>query len=127
MGFFEGYDGIKKNLGTHNVNFVKEGGDFLYCGFLKLGVGKDGKVFSGWKIFFNKKLTFKEKPIVVIKEVQEVNWMDYMDAKAMETMLKMEADVFAITNEEPSDPSAFIMPIVGQLNNWTWAGFSENV
>ena len=53
--------------------------------------------------------------------------MDYMDAKAMETMLKMEADVFAITNEEPSDPSAFIMPIVGQLNNWTWAGFSENV
>ena len=44
--------------------------------------------------------------------------MDYMDAKAMETMLKMEGDVFAITNEEPSDPFTFIVPIVGQLNNW---------
>ena len=45
--------------------------------------------------------------------------MDYMDAKAMETMLKMEGDVFFITNEEPSDPSTFIVPTVGQLNNWT--------
>ena len=54
--------------------------------------------------------------MVVIKEIQEkVNWVEYMDAKAMETMLKMEGDVFAITNEEPSDPSAFIM--LGQLNN----------
>ena len=31
----------------------------------------------------------------------------------------MEEDVFTITNEEPSDPSTFIMPIMGQLNNWT--------
>ena len=65
---------------------------------------------------------------MVIKEVQEeVDWMDYIDAEAMETMLKMEGDMFAITNEEPSDPSAFIMPVVGQLNNWTWVGFFENV
>ena len=57
---------------------------------------------------------------------EEVDWMDYMDAEAMETMLKMEGDVFAITNEEPSDPSTFIVPAVGQLNNWTWIGFSKN-
>ena len=51
-------------------------------------------------MFFNEKLTFKETPIVVIKEVQEeVDWVDYMDAEAMETMLKMEGDVFAVTNE----------------------------
>ena len=91
---------------------MKEGGDFLYCGFPKL-----------WEIFFNEKLTFKEKPMMVIKEVQEeVDWVDYMDAEVMETMLKMEEDVFTITNEEPSDPSTFIMPIMGQLNNWTWVG-----
>ena len=57
---------------------------------------------------------------MVIKEVQEeADWVDYLDAKAMETMLKMEGDVFDISNEEPSDPPAFIMPIVRQLNNWT--------
>ena len=55
---------------------------------------------------------------MVIKEVQEeVNWVDYMDAKAMETMLKMERDVFTITNEKPSDLSTFIVPAMGQLNN----------
>ena len=65
---------------------------------------------------------------MVIKEVQEeVNWVDYMDVEAMKTMLKMEGDVFAITNEEPSDPSTFIVPTVGQLNNCTWVGFSKNV
>ena len=53
--------------------------------------------------------------------------MDYMDAEAMETMLKMKGDVFAITNEEPSDPFAFIVSVVGQLNNWTWVGFSDNM
>ena len=91
---------------------MKEGGDFLYYGFPKL-----------WEIFFNEKLTFKEKPMMVIKEVQEeVDWVDYMDAEVMETMLKMEEDVFTITNEEPSDPSTFIMPIMGKLNNWTWVG-----
>ena len=101
--FFEGCDRIKKNLSTLNGNFVKEGEGFHFYGFPKLWAGKDGKVYLGWEIFFNEKLTFKEKPTVVIKEVQEeVDWVDYMDAKAMETTLKMERDVFAITNEEPS-------------------------
>ena len=53
--------------------------------------------------------------------------MNYMDAKAMKTMMKTSGDVFAITNEEPSDPSKFIMPIVGPINNWTWVGFFENM
>ena len=35
LGFFEGYDEIKKNLGTLNGNFVKEGENFPYCGFPK--------------------------------------------------------------------------------------------
>ena len=35
LGFFEGCDEIKKNLGTLNGNFVKEGGDFPQCGFLE--------------------------------------------------------------------------------------------
>ena len=69
LGFFEGCDEIKKNLGTFNGNFVKEGGDFPYCGFLELWVGKDEKVYLGWEIFSNEKLTFKEKPTMVIKEV----------------------------------------------------------
>ena len=44
----------------------------------------------GLEIFFDEKLTFREKPIVVIKEIQEeVDWMDYMDAEAMEAMLKV--------------------------------------
>ena len=61
-------------------------------------------------------LLFKEKPNAVIKEVQkEVDQVDYMDVEAMETMLKMEGDVLAITNEEPSDPSTFIVPAVGNL------------
>ena len=33
LGFLEGFDGIKKNHGSLNGNFVKEGGDFPYCGF----------------------------------------------------------------------------------------------
>ena len=79
-------------------------------------------------MFFNKKLTFKEKPTVVIKEMQEeVNQVKYVDAKAMKTMTKTSGDVFAITNEELSDPSKFIMPITGPINNWTWVGFSENM
>ena len=32
LRFFEGCDGIKKNLGTLNEIFVKEGGDFPFCG-----------------------------------------------------------------------------------------------
>ena len=50
-----------------------------------------------------------------------------MDIEVMETMLKMEGDVFTITNKELSDPSTFIVHVVGQLNNWTWVGFSKNV
>ena len=38
-----------------------------------------------------------EKTTVVIKEVpKEVDWVDYMDAEAMEAMLKMEGVVFTI-------------------------------
>ena len=49
-----------------------------------------------------------------------------MNAEAMETMLKTEGDVFAITNEKPSDPSTFIMATERHLNNWTWVRFSQN-
>ena len=49
-----------------------------------------------------------------------------MDAETMETMLKMEGDMFAITNEEPSDLSTFIVPTKWHFNNWTWVGFSKN-
>ena len=38
LRFFEGYHGIKKNLGTLDGNFVKDGGDFPFCGFLGLWV-----------------------------------------------------------------------------------------
>ena len=69
LGFLEGYDGIKKNHGTLNENFMKEGGDFPYCGLPEPWVGKDGRVYLGWEMFFNEKPTFKEKPIVVIKEM----------------------------------------------------------
>jgi len=65
---------------------------------------------------------------MVIKEVQEeVDWVNYMDAEAMKAMMKMSGDVFAIANEEPSDPSKLIMPTIGPINNWTWAGFFENM
>ena len=50
-----------------------------------------------------------------------------MDAEATKTMLKEEGDMFAITNKEPSDNSIFIVPVLGQLNNWTWVGFFENM
>ena len=82
----------------------------------------------GWEMFFNEKLTFKEKPIVVIKEIQEeVDWVNYMDTEAMKTMMKTSGDMFAITNEEPCDTSKFIMPTMRPINNWTWVGFSENM
>ena len=48
---------------------MKEEGHFPFCGFPELWVGKDGKLYPGWEIFSNEKLTFKEKPTVVIKEV----------------------------------------------------------
>ena len=101
LGFLEGCDRIKKNHGTLNGNFMKEGGDFPYCGFPEPCVGKDGKVYPGQEMVFNEKLTFKEKPTVLIKEMQEeVDWVNYMDAETMKT----SGDVFAITNEEPSVP-----------------------
>ena len=53
--------------------------------------------------------------------------MNYMDTEAMKTMMKISGGVFAITNEEPSDPSKFIMPIMGPINNLTWVGFFENM
>ena len=57
---------------------------------------------------------------MVIKEIQEeVNWVNYMDAEAMKTMMKTSRDVFAITNEEPTNPSKLTMPNVGPINNWT--------
>ena len=91
-------------------------------------MGKDGKVYLGWERFFDEKLTFKEKPTVMIKEIQEkVDWVNYIDAKAMKTMMKTSGEVFIIINEESSDPSKFIMSIVGPINNWTWVGFSENM
>ena len=39
--------------------------------FPKPWVGKDGKVYPSWEIFFDEKLTFKEKFTMVIKEMQE--------------------------------------------------------
>ena len=50
---------------------------------------------------FNEKLTFKEKPTILIKEMQEeVDWVNYMDVETMKT----SGNVFAITNEEPGVP-----------------------
>ena len=49
LGFFKGCDGINKNLGTLNGNFIKEGENFLYCGFPKPWVGKDGNVIQDGK------------------------------------------------------------------------------
>ena len=105
---------------------MKEGVSFLYCGFLEPWVGKDGKVYLGWEMFFNEKLTFKEKPTVVIKEIQEkVNWVNYMDAEAMKTMMKTSGDVFAITNEKQSDPSKFICLLWGLLIIRLGLGFQK--
>ena len=46
-GFFESCDGIKKHLDTLNGNFIQEGGDFSFYGFLEFWIGKDGKVYPG--------------------------------------------------------------------------------
>ena len=65
---------------------------------------------------------------MVIKEMQEeVNWVNYVDAEVKKIMMKMSGDVFAIIDEEPSDPSKLIMPIMGPINNWTWVGFSKKM
>ena len=53
--------------------------------------------------------------------------MDYMDAKAMGAMLKVEGNVLAIAIKKPSDPSTFIMPTDGKLSNWTCVGLSKNM
>ena len=71
LGFFEGCNRVKKNHDTLNGNFVKEGGDFPYCGFPEPWVSKDGRVYPGWEMFFIEKHTFKEKPTMVIKEIQK--------------------------------------------------------
>ena len=43
-------------------------------------------MYPSWEMFFNEKLTFKEKPTMGIKEVQEeVDWIDYMDVEGIET------------------------------------------
>ncbi|KAK9988973.1 hypothetical protein SO802_029212 [Lithocarpus litseifolius] len=95
---------------SHEVIAMKKNMEYMPG----MGFGREGK----GEIFFNEKLTFQEKLVVVIKEVQEeVDWVDYMYAEAMETMLKMEEDVFAITNEEPSDPSTFIGPTLTTLTH----------
>ena len=74
------------------------------------------------------KNSFKEKPTVVIKEMQEEDdQVNYMDAEVVKTTMKTSGDVFAITIEEPSDPSKFIMPTMGPINNWTWVGIFENI
>ena len=65
--------------------------------------------------------------MVIEKVEEEVEWRDYMDAKVMRVMLKVEGDVLAITTEEPSDPSASILHTDGQLSNWTWVGFSNSM
>ncbi|KAK9998060.1 hypothetical protein SO802_017663 [Lithocarpus litseifolius] len=123
---------MMRNIGyMPGMGLGKEGKGVVKFSNVKTQVakeGKDGKVYSGWEMFFNENVTFKEKPIVVIKEIQkEVDWMNYMDAEAIKTMMKTSGDVFAITNEEPSDPSKFIMPAVGPINNWIWVGFSEKM
>ena len=84
-------------------------------------------MYPGYRMFFNEKLTLKEKSTMVIKEIrEEVNWVNYIDAEATKTMMKTSRDMFTIANEEPSNTSKFIMPIVGPINNWTWVGFSKN-
>ena len=50
---------------------MREGEDLPFCGFLELCVDKDGKVYPDCEIFFKKKLTFKENPTMVIKEIHE--------------------------------------------------------
>ena len=48
LRFFKGYDKMKKNLGTFNGNFLKEGGNFpFFYGCPELWVGKDGNVYPG--------------------------------------------------------------------------------
>ena len=86
------------------------------------------RYFQVGKSSFNEKLTFKDKPTMVIKKIQEeVDWVNYVDAEASKTMMKTSGDVFSITNEEPSDPFKFVMPTMGPINYWTWVGFSENM
>ena len=85
-------------------------------------------MYPGYRMFFNEKLTLKEKSTMVIKEIrEEVNWVNYIDAEATKTMMKTSRDMFTVANEEPSNTSNFIMPIVGPINNWTWVGFSKNM
>ena len=47
-----------------------------------------------------------------------------MDVEAMEAMIKVEEDVLAITIDEPSDLSTFIMPTNGHISSEK--GFRSN-
>ena len=58
---------------------------------------------------------------------EQVDWMDNIDAEAMGVMLEVQGDMLAITIEEPSDPSTFIMPTSGQLSNWTRVVFYNSM
>ena len=103
---------------------MKEGGDFPYCGFLEPWVGKDGRVYPGWEMFFNEKITFKEKPTMVIKEAQEeVDWVNYMDAETMKTMMKTSGDVFAIPMKSQVILPNSSCPLRGPLTIGLWLGF----
>ena len=103
---------------------MKEGGDFPYCGFLEPWVGKDGRVYPGWEMFFNEKITFKEKPTMVIKEAQEeVDWVNYMDAETMKTMMKTSGDVFAIPMKSQVILPNSSCPLQGPLTIGLWLGF----
>ncbi|KAK9998030.1 hypothetical protein SO802_017633 [Lithocarpus litseifolius] len=49
----------------------EEGVDFPFCGFPEFWVGEDGKVYHGWEIFFDEKLTSKKNSTMVTKEFKE--------------------------------------------------------
>ena len=50
-----------------------------------------------------------------------------MDAEVVKTTMKTSGDVFAITNEEPSDPSKFIMPTMGLGKEGKWVVEFPNI
>ena len=85
-----------------------------------LGWGKmEGCIQAGRCSSMKNSLLRRSLPWGSKKVQEEVNWVKYMDAEAKKTMIKMSRDVFAIATKEPSDPSKFIMPTMGSINNWT--------
>ena len=80
--------------------------------------------YMGWEMFFNEKITFKEKPTMVIKEVQEeVDWVNYMDVETMQTMMKTSGDVFAIPMKSQVILPNSSCPLRGPLTIGLWLGF----